>query len=221
MARPYRPFAGQRLENQAVEIAPSQTPENVPELEAWETILDATPALSASEPELILENDAAGLLSSAPVEVQPFEALEEPPPIFTEFAIDFDHAGLRSPEPESVASPDPEETVEVPAYDTEIADEVPVELPPRTAFETPIFVAPTRHPAAESSIDEIDAAFISAGLPSTNDSGSDHARAAEVLERIARRLRAGEIKLPQAIESNAVSEEATLAAVLAALLANR
>jgi hypothetical protein len=125
---------------------------------------------------------------------------------------------------DDVTEPPTDEAAEVPAYAAEAHGDV-IESPPietanrRAGFETPIYVTPASTPATDYLIDEVDAAFITAGLPATGEPTSAHAAA--VLETIARRLRSGELALPSTSDSQLGSDEATLATVLAALLARR
>lgn len=88
-------------------------------------------------------------------------------------------------------------------------------------LEAPLFIAPNGEPAADSLIDEVDAAFITAGLPSAGAPSDEALRAAAALEEVARRLRAGDLDLQHGAAPSISSEESALATVLAALLANR
>ena len=95
--------------------------------------------------------------------------------------------------------------------------------PPRAVYQTPLFVPPAGETPAESLIDDVDAAFIAAGLPSAPEyhASQEALRAATSLEAIARKLRTGKIELRSTSQSSLASDEAILAAVLAALLASR
>jgi hypothetical protein len=195
----------------------------VVERATWLTIVEAEPAVLDFGTDLIGENATLGdefemgETSTLPLEL-PAIAKETVAPSFEEPIL---------PAPERL----PVVTADVLAIDSEEIDHSPipeyVEPVPEHVqpdlLDAPLFIAPSSEPDADSVIDEVDAAFITAGLPSTGDgSPSDDAlRAAAALEEVARRLRAGDIDLQRSPTANMSSEESALATVLAALLANR
>jgi hypothetical protein len=100
-----------------------------------------------------------------------------------------------------------------PAYEP-----VSVHMPFAPEPEPKLFIAPASDPPADSLIDEVDAAFITAGLPTQEVASAEAIAAATTLESIARCLRAGELELRTGAATS--SDAATLATVLAALLAD-
>jgi hypothetical protein len=161
--------------------------------------------------------------------------VQEPTPVFSQAMHEqggYELAATTAARPPEAEKNEQEITAEVPEYEPyvitppEPSPVVSAERPappPRAVYQTPLFVAPAGEVPAESLIDDVDAAFIAAGLPSGPEySASDEAlRAAASLEAIARRLRTGKIELRSPSEWSAESDEALLAAVLAALLASR
>lgn len=114
---------------------------------------------------------------------------------------------------------DDEEPVGSPAQEAAFAvsERESVEL-----LDAATFVSPRGGAVAESMIDEVDAAFITAGLPAAEPVASPEAmRAAAALEDIAELLRAGAIELRPTPGMSMTSKESALASVLAALLAKR
>ncbi len=214
-AQPRRPFAGSQPIPSASESPPFEAA--TVEQGAWWTVVEqAPPALDASAEAIA----ATGALGDTP---QPNDT---PQPVTLEVpAIDYESSAPSSHEPAlSASEKQPVVTVEVPAIPS-------VEPETRSAqahvepdpLDAPRFVAPASEPAADSLIDEVDAAFITAGLPSTGGASptDDALNAAATLEAVARRLRAGEIALRAAHGASMSSQESTLATVLASLLANR
>jgi hypothetical protein len=219
--------------------APTLEPQEAPSLEPWERAFDVVPS--------VVESMASPIVEKAP-EWQPAEAdtveqvegfeeafaqseLASEPRAFEgaeqsqqELRAEPETAAMSesAPEPESELAPAfPEEQESAPIFVDDAVDVAPApSVEPRRVYETPVFVPLANPPAVESLIDEVDAAFITAGLPSSGALASDDAlHAAHLLEATAKRLRAGHIQLRSPGE--VTSEEAALAAVLAALLANR
>ncbi|MGH7713934.1 MAG: hypothetical protein ACREOG_21825 [Gemmatimonadaceae bacterium] len=204
----------------AAEIAPVvEMPEQAPtptpyqpawsEREAWETMLEPTPPIA----------ELSAMEQVRPrAEQVPLVEERDPTPVFMEAQL---------PEAEIDAAV----TAEVPAYvdhesPTYSTEELRAYATARDTsdeLERPLFVAPASDPPTDSLIDEVDAAFITSGLPSGGAAVASEAAlsTAAMLDTIARRLRAGEIQLPASSAASTASEEAALATVLAALLANR
>jgi len=161
--------------------------------------------------------------------------VQEPTPVFSQAMHEqggYEQAAATEARQPAAEKEEQEITAEVPEYEpyvitpAEPPPAVSMERPappPRAVYQTPLFVAPASEVPAESLIDDVDAAFIAEGLPSGPEySASDEARrAAASLEAIARKLRTGKIELRSLSESTLESDEALLAAVLAALLSSR
>jgi len=170
-----------------------------------------------------------------PMTEEPQIEVQEPTPVYSTAMHEqggYDPTAATETREAEAESEEQEITAEVPAYEPYVVtppEPSPVisvgrhAPPPRAVYQTPMFVPPTGETPAESLIDDVDAAFIAAGLPSGPEySASEEAlRAAASLEAIARKLRTGKIELRSASESSLASDEAILAAVLAALLATR
>ncbi len=223
-ARPYRPFAGQPV--------PANAEAAIPEAEA------APPpvvALTVQEP--VAPQAPATLTPEYQTPVSPSPSPEREsweayisgpstPDAYTEPVVEhreekhLQHIEAAYLQPVTEELPQIEVQEPTPVFNPAIER---YGLPPRAAYQTPIFVAPTSEPPAESLIDEVDAAFITSGRPSgPESSASDEVlRAAANLEAIARKLRSGKVELRSVSESSLASDEATLATVLAALLATR
>lgn len=226
--QPRRPFAG-------IQLARSPEPVLVPDDHApLPPLIEVSQAPDIAAPAPPLQTMVAeGAAWSRIVEAAPVELDWPRDPIGEDAALGDGFEGEATPEVTadllaiSEETPAPsfvEPTVTVPEKAPVVTAEVPaiasVEPDP---LDAPLFVAPGREPAAESLIDEVDAAFITAGLPSSGEaSASDDAvQAAASLEGIARRLRAGNIALRPASGARMSSDVSALATVLAALLADR
>jgi hypothetical protein len=218
--------------------APAAEPVSMaPAYEAWETFLDATPAVPDSVAEPIVEKAPEEMrVSSVTEEVaEIIAATPTEPAQVSGLTSVFEWSG---PEPtikvaseQAMITPDADVTAEVPAFQ-DAPDEEPsavdeivalqnvASVAPRKAFETPIYVTPANQASVDTLIDEVDAAFITAGLPTNDHDASEQTLyAATLLESIARRLRTGELRLGAG--SKVSSEESALATVLASLLASR
>lgn len=164
----------------------------------WLTIVEEEPAVLDCGTDLIGESVTLGdALEIGKTSELP---LELPAPAEENFAPSFVERTFSAPE-------------KLPVVTAEYAEPDPL--------DAPLFIAPNSEPAADSLIDEVDAAFITAGLPSAGAPSDDALRAATALEEVARRLRAGDLDLQHGATASISSEESALATVLAALLANR
>lgn len=212
--------------NATADVASSAPAPEIPdppvvERATWLTIVEAEPAVLDFGTGLVGENATLGDDSGIG---EPAAAPPDLPAIAEEtFAPSFEERVPSPPEKLPVV------TAEVLTTESEEIDlsEVPehvdsiAEYGEPDLLDAPLFIAPSSAREADSLIDEVEAAFITAGLPSTGDPSDDALRAAAALEEIARRLRAGDIELQRNSTGSIASEESALATVLAALLANR
>ncbi len=196
--------------------APEKLPVVTAEVPAFESEeIDHSAIPEYAEPDLLGENPTLGdTLETGETSALPLEL-----PAITEETVAPSFVELTFSPRERL----PVVTAEVQAIESGEPARPPIpEYAEPDPLDAPLFIAPNSGPAADL-IDEVDAAFITAGLPSSGDgSPSDDAlRAATALEEVARRLRAGDIDLQPGPTASISSEESALATVLAALLANR
>jgi hypothetical protein len=211
----------------AAPVIETQSPAEEPEVVAssWE------PAPAEREPDsfpeekiLAFETDPASVtpnesswLPDAPTPEPPVESLEADMAPTAELDV----ADVSLPADSQIETPAPSSSddSDLPAF---LRDDPPPAYQLITAYapepEPKLFVAPASDPPADSLIDEVDAAFITAGLPTQEAASPAAIAAATSLESIARRLRAGELELRGGAALS--SDAATLASVLAALLAD-
>lgn len=213
-----------------VEAAPATQSANA-EQEAWKAYLglpsDVQPVVLAAEPAAIEGEPDVTPAVAEPRQAPQIDAATEQQPITVEVPI-YEDAQPRIPTREVPAVAEDAAprvvTRELPTVSDEVSEltepSTMLSEPEPDVLEAPRFVAPASELPAESLIDEVDAAFITSGLPASRDRASDEAkRAAATLESIAQRLRAGHVHLGSSASAN--SDESVLASVLAALLAKR